>query len=490
MADWRFHLITLPDMQWVDRDLQLQEPNLVESINAPLAITGKLPLGYRMINTPNGKRALVEWGSAIVAEQEGRDPLFGIVDELTTDGDWLIVSAGGFSGYPEGMPWVDGEFSSTGVDPLDVVRLIWSKLQSKPNGDLGVVVDNVKTTTLLGKPEGSRLTLAKARMKSASTEMGYAKEQSEVDAALLQQMADATLAAVGLSPGGLIIRQVSAPSGDKRSKRNVWLKGDADGITEVYTWNGKAWVEVSTSRFNNATDRYFEWVDQKIVLAASKNRYTESKKLYDDAKSAVSDLSEEEAEPYVINWWSNHNLGEIISGLATDTPFDYREETVWTGDDTMSHRLRIGYPNLGVKRENLRLEIGVNVTAPPPLAESEYASEVYVLGAGEGRTMVRASASGNSGRLRRAVVSSEKSVPSKALAQRSARQILSSMDSEWSFEELSLVDHDMCPYGSFDVGDWLYLTGDAGWVNLEQWVRVLEIATDCKTGQISLRVSG
>lgn len=490
MSDWRFHLITLPDLQWVDRDLQLQEPNLVETLNGPLAISGKLPLGYRMINTPDGKRALVEWGSAIVAEQEGRDPLFGIVDELTTDGDWLNVSAGGFSSYPEGMPWVDGEYSSTGVDPLDVVRLIWAKLQDKPSGDLGVVVDDVHTTTLLGKPEGSRLTTAKARMKSVGEELAYAKEQSDADAKLLQQYADATLAAVGLSPGGLIIRQTSAPSGDKRSKRNIWLKGDAVGITEVYIWNGKAWVEVTTTQFNNATDRYFEWTDQKIVLTASKNRYTETKKLYDDAKSAVSDLSEEEAEPYVINWWSNHNLGEIISGLATDTPFDYREETVWTGDDTMSHRLRIGYPNLGVKREQLRLEIGVNVTAPPPLVESEYASEVYVLGAGEGRTMVRASASGNPGRLRRAVISSEKSVATKTLAERSARQIVTSMNPEWTFEELGLVDHPMCPYGSFDVGDWLYLTGDAGWVNLEQWVRVVEIATDCKTGQISLRVSG
>ncbi|MCG2991460.1 hypothetical protein, partial [Escherichia coli] len=73
--------------------------------------------------------------------------------EITTDGDWLVVSAGGFTSYPTGMPWTGKQFSSVSVDPLDVVRLIWDRLQSYEGGDLGVVVDPTKSEVLLGNPE-------------------------------------------------------------------------------------------------------------------------------------------------------------------------------------------------------------------------------------------------------------------------------------------------------------------------------------------------
>ncbi|KLI88552.1 hypothetical protein AA310_12200 [Arthrobacter sp. YC-RL1] len=69
-----------------------------------------------------------------------------------------------------------------------------------------------------------------------------------------------------------------------------------------------------------------------------------------------------------------------------------------------------------------------------------------------------------------------------------ARTEVNARDAEWSFESLSLVDHPMCPYGSFDVGDYLYLTGDAGWTQLDQLVRVTEIAVDCVTGNMDLKV--
>lgn len=488
MSDWRFHLLTLPGGVWVDRDLPLQDALVVTPLSAPASISGQLPLGYRGIETPGGQRALVEWGSGIVAEQEGRDPVFGIVDEISTDGDLLNVSAGGVSSYPTGMPWTGPQFSSTRVDPLDVVRLIWARLQSYEDGNLGVVVDPVKSGTFLGKPEGKELTAAKQRQAYMQEQLDYTKEQAEGDAQLVEQYATKALAAAGLPKGGLLIRQTSAPSGDKRSKRNLWFKGNADGLTGGYTWDGKKWVELPAAKFNAASDWFFQWVEQKEVLKDSKAMLSKTKTEFNEAKSKVSDLSDQKAEPYQLSWWETHDLGAVISDLAKETPFEYREETKWIGDDGLSHRVVIGTPEFGVRREDLRLEIGVNVTAPPPLIESEYASQVLVLGAGEGRSMLNASGYENRGRLRRTAVVERKDLNKLDRVQAQARNEISWRDAEWSFESLSLVDHPMCPYGSFDVGDYLYLTGDAGWAQIDQWVRVTEIAVECKTGNLNLKV--
>lgn len=489
MSDWRFHLLTLPDGEWIDRDLPLQEASITEALSAPASISGKLPLGYRMINDSSGKRALVEWGSAIVAEQDGRNPVFGIVDDLTTEGDWLMVGAGGFTSYPTGMPWIGAPFSSTGIDSLDVVRMIWSDLQAKKNGNLGVVVDTVKSGYILGKPEGHELTVAKERMAFQKKVMDKHNQEVLNIAETVKLWNDGVFAAMGRPTGGTIIRQSTEPKGDKRSKRNVWFEGPSNTeLVDGQVWNGKKWVSVAYSKFLEAAQYYWNWLDQKAALTVAKSNLSMAKEKYNDAKSKVSDLSEQEAAPYQLNWWETQDLGSVISDLAEQTPFEYRESTEWDGDDNLSHRLRIGSPSIGINREDLRLEIGVNVTAPPPLTESDYASDVLVIGAGEGRSQIYSMANGNPGRLRRVAVVERKDFTRKVQVERAARSEIEARNAEWTFESLSLVDHPMCPYGSFEVGDKLYITGDAGWAQLAQWVRVIEITVDCTTGQLDLKV--
>lgn len=350
MADWRFQLLTLPGRVWVDRDLPLQGAQVITALSGAASISGRLPLGYRGVETPDGKRALVEWGAGIVAEQEGRDPVFGIVDELSTDGDWLTVNAGGFTSYPTGMPWTGDQFSSVSVDPLDVVRLIWDRLQSYDGGNLGVVVDATKSEVRLGKPEDAKLTEAKQALDKAKTRLGDAQYYAEEDAQVIQYTTDQTLKAAGLSSGGLVIRSTGEPKGDKRSKRNLWLKGNADGLTAGYTWNGKRWVELSAAKFNAASNHYLSIDAQKAALAKSKEVLKQRKTEHSDAKSKVSDLRDGEAEPYTLSWWENHDLGSVITDLAKETPFEYREHTAWDGEDALKHRLVLGCPEFGARR--------------------------------------------------------------------------------------------------------------------------------------------
>lgn len=358
MAGWRFHAQSIPSRVWLDRDLQLQDAEVTEADTGPASIRGRLPLG----NTTGP--LLREWGTLLVAEQEGQEPVAAIIDRLNPDGGWLQVEAGGFSMYPTGLPWTGPDFAGVSVDPLEMVRKIWAEIQSHPDGDLGVAVDDLASPVRIGRAETTT---------SFTTGAG---------------------------------EDVSFDSG-----------------------------------------------------------------------------------PFRLAWWDTDDLGKVIADLAADTPFGYRERSSWDGDN-ITHRLELGYPGVGARRDDLRFEVGVNITAPPPMADGEYASEVMVMGAGEGRKKVTSGAlrTRAAGRLRRVHIVEDSSIKSKTAAQAAARPYLSALDGEDTAESIDVVDHDFAPFGSFGPGDEIYLQGDAGWIQLDGWVRIKEQTTSCTTGVRTLKV--
>ena len=355
---WRFHVQQIPSGEWIDRDLQLVDAEVTEAENAPGSIRGRLPVG----DTTGAQ--LREWGSLLVAEQPGRDPVSAIVDRLNPDGNWLHVEAGGFTMYPNGLPWTGPDFTGVQVDPLDMVRKIWAEIQSHPDGDLGVVVDALTSPVRVGRAETT----------------------------------------TSFSTGGG--EDVSFDSG-----------------------------------------------------------------------------------PFRLAWWDTDDLGKVLADLAADTPFGYRERSAWDGDD-ITHRLQLGYPRIGARRENLRFEVGVNITAPPPMADGEYASEVLVMGAGEGRKKVTSGAlrTGAAGRLRRVQTVTDSSLTSSTAARAAARPLLDRLSGTDSIESIDVVDHPSAPFGSFGPGDEIRVQGNAGWAQLDDWVRITEQTINCTTGTMSLKV--
>lgn len=355
---WRFHLQSLPSRVWVDHDLQLLGAEVTESVNGPASISGSVALG-----DPSGAQ-IREWGSLIVAEQEGRAPVVGIVDHREVSGDRLVVEAGGFSMYPTGLPWLGETFAGIRVDPLDMVRKIWAEIQSYPDGDLGVVVDQLKSPVKIGTPDV-----------------------------------------------------------------------DSDFTPD----------EEPTSSFGFG--------------------------------------------PFMLAWWATEDLGRVFNDLAADAPFEYRERSAWDGEN-ITHRLQLGYPSIGSRKPDLRFEIGVNVTAPPPVAQTEYASEILLIGAGDGSAKIKADRlTAKTGRLRRVHVATDKSLKSKTAATAAARPLLTKMQPAEMIESLEVTDHPSAPYGTYGPGDVIRVQGDAGWINLDHWVRITELTVDCDTGAMSLKVS-
>lgn len=174
-----------------------------------------------------------------------------------------------------------------------------------------------------------------------------------------------------------------------------------------------------------------------------------------------------------------HDLGQVIADAVKATPFDYIEQHTWASDRVIRHELIGGYPRLGRRRTDLRFVVGENVfELPDATAEGDaYASEVLVLGAGEGSKMVRTHLSRPTTRLRRAAVVTDRSLTSVAAANLRANAELASRTGELAISELTLLDHPHAPIGSYSLGDELFVhTGPAGWQgDMGVWVRLVEL---------------
>lgn len=200
-----------------------------------------------------------------------------------------------------------------------------------------------------------------------------------------------------------------------------------------------------------------------------------------------------ESGPYKLNWWQTDDLGKEIDALAESTPFDYLERHVWKADHSdIDHFVDLGYPSIGA-RKKLRFVLGENIDLPPnvDIAGGAYADELYVLGAGEGRTMIRGSDFRSSEkRLRRPAIVTDKQLRSISDANSRARKELALRLGRGQITEVSVTNHPHAPIGSFRPGDEILLQGEDAWGNFEMWVRVLSITTtpqDAERARMAVR---
>lgn len=185
-----------------------------------------------------------------------------------------------------------------------------------------------------------------------------------------------------------------------------------------------------------------------------------------------------ESGPYQLNFWETHDLGAAIDDLAADTPFQFREIHEWSGG-VITHRMDLAYPRFNVQRKDLRFVVGENVIIQPTVTQAgdEWASELQLLGAGEGRTMVRGSAvMPRGGRLRRVVVVEDKSIKSVTTAGTRAYNLLKARLEIGDITEFTVLDHDLAPMGSVRPGDEVFISLDYDWQEGEGfWVRVQSV---------------
>lgn len=200
------------------------------------------------------------------------------------------------------------------------------------------------------------------------------------------------------------------------------------------------------------------------------------------------------AGPYRWNYWSTHDLGAEVDKLAQNTPLDYIESHSWNGEQ-VDHRLRLGYPRVGRRRSDLRFVVGENVIEEPSVGVGLWASEVTVLGAGEGRKMRSGRASvDRNGRLRRPAVVVDKSLQSNRACNQEASFEIAWRTGANETSTITVMDHPSAPIGSWTPGDEILLQGSGqGWnADLYQWVRILSdvIKVDTDRAVLTIASSG
>lgn len=356
-GDWRFILQGIDGSGTpgpiLHPDLPLTGVSITEGVNATNEMKATISPAEKLI-----KPMLENWGTLVWAEAAGQIRGGGILVHKERTGNALALEIMGLHGYAYGMPYGPNRADSiffVEADPLDIYRHIWTFLQGKPGGNLGLIVDPLKT----------------------GLKIGVELEQGEFD-----------------------------------------------------TQNGPISYE---------------------------------------------------SGPYKLNWYETHDLGKNIDDLASDTPFEFRETSSWNAaGDGVETRIELAYPRFGRRRTDLRFVVGDNVIVSPNVTDSgdEWASEMMLLGAGEGRTMVLGTASlprGN--RLRRVSVEEDKTIKDAKIANTRAYNLLKARIEMGDITSITVLDHQMAPLGAVRPGDEINLSLDYDWQEGEHyWVRVETIS--------------
>lgn len=390
----RYHAYRLPNLELITGAVQLRGATLYRGLNEPGELKATLDKAAAFQNltiegTDKTVPLLSDQGTLLVADPESDDQparafIVGPLEEDSDGQDRVIFSAVGFGHTPKDQPWdpandhvrqaladvpgwrpKTGEVAGVEVDPLDMVRAIWTLLNASPD-TINVEVDATRSPVRIGEEE----------------------------------------------------RTVEFTTGD-------------------------------------GADVSFE------------------------------------TGPYRLNWWDTDDLQKEIDDRATETPFEWREETLFNRDDDSppSFRIRLGYPRFeSVRRDNLHFELDTNVFDAKLADEDEYFSEVLVVGNGEGSQKRRGHhARRHHGRLRKVKVISGQGVDSHRLANEIARKACEQADRDARFiASCTVKDHPAARLGTFDIGDIITIKGQTVWGPHEQDCRIITLEHNVDAHQVEI----
>lgn len=184
-------------------------------------------------------------------------------------------------------------------------------------------------------------------------------------------------------------------------------------------------------------------------------------------------------KPYTLFWWDDTDCGREIDNLAKETPFDYVEFDEWNSTKTdVIHHVIPAYPRMGTRRFDLGFISGENIVSLSLLREEpdQYASEVIVRGAGEGRDSIRGFAANIIGnRIRQSVSITDKSITTHDAATKRAQEELRQRQAFLNIREITILDqHENASLGDFSPGDDILVQVDIYWFDeIQMWCRVI-----------------
>lgn len=499
----RMHVQNLLTGAWWHRDVQgIGNPSITWALNAADSFTCFLAPPRPDMMDSSGNALLLEWRDAIYLEEADEVKFGGIVTSSQLSGPVWTITATGFAGYANGMPYEGANVTRTNIDALDAVRIIWAWLQSQPGGNIGLELGTQKAGVLLGAqiPPGEQTTSTKKASKgdtsiwvadpklfTGSENISFAGYPYTFKSIVLNSAGVPTgqfMLTTGLGEAhnaGDPVFQTSpvvttlsrsAPSG----ANNVWLTNSmafADG--ETITIGGDAYTlnQVVIGTFGQIT-----------LKANTRKAYAKGTKV-----TQVRTIT-----PWQMLWYNSTDCGQEVTSIQQEAIFDWRERHYWpdASKSTIRHQMLFGVPRLGGRLTGLRFAEGENIVQAATVVRdgSKYANDVIGLGAGSGSAQIRTTAANtNTGRLRRSYIYTDQTIYTTARLATKATKVLTAMQNIDTVTSIVIRNHPNAPWGSFSPGDDIPVMLASGWRNTVIWSRIIQMTQDPTTDLMTLSLA-
>lgn len=454
--------------QFLDFNVPLQGVSIEEVLSGHNGLTGTITPEYPHLKGSDGKPILTEGGSAIWAESpDGEIRGGGLLSHsgFNSEGQWSIECVD-LTGTASELPY-DGADFFINVDPMDLFRFVWTHIQSHRNHNLGISIDPTTSPVRLGGDLVQRV--------------GFDLEP-DVSEDLEPQPAPA-------APPRYPTNKLWREAGVKAMKATGWkadvvdaaLKKwlDKDALVREGKWP-KGGLTEKERTIRDSTINKIGWPPDPPNPGNRTVNVVDNQPRAEPPEGGDPVAPEEgavtwEYDAYKLNWYETLDLAGEVDDLAASTPFDWHLTHRWEGDE-IRHHIRLGYPRIGRRRDDLRFVVGENIHKAPDVERvgEQYANEVLVLGAGEGSAMITGRAfRTDDGRVRKVVVISDPSIKTEEAARHRAETELALRFNIENFAEVVVADHPHAALGSIDLGDEILVEGDIGWLEISTWCRVV-----------------
>lgn len=145
MSAWRYLVFAEPGGGFLG-EIELAEVSISRVLSGPGRLTGTLR------GPSNALTILRPYAVSIWAEDpSGTIRAGGLLMPMGVSEGGIELDVAGLSCYPSGQPWLATPIDYYDTDPADIFREIWRHLQALNRGNIGVVVDNLKTGKRVGE---------------------------------------------------------------------------------------------------------------------------------------------------------------------------------------------------------------------------------------------------------------------------------------------------------------------------------------------------
>lgn len=457
------------------------------SLNAPGDITFTVPPEWHDATDAAGDKVFGKRQTLVVVERANRTIRnVGLVDDLTLTEDSLDVSCGGYSMVlGQSGPWEGRQGWFMETDPVEVFRMIVDQVQSYADADLGIrVTGDRRSGSMVGYPGSKRWQQAKRALDAARPSFDLWTDRLRKRERAQQRLMEAVFKAVGMRRIGSIAVSDNEPDNPGWAHDStIWVREETG---RAYRWRNGRWVNQS-----QADAAVKEWQEMVRLAEYAKREVERYQYQIEPLEERLDELEHGQREPYTLYFWQNHDMNQVVQDLTELGPFEYRERATWRGE-RLDLQLEVGSPRVGVRRDELHLELGVNVQEHPALEHGDVYTGVALFGAGTGSAVLSEQRDLKiKHAVRNVAVETDNDAHTRALVRSAANTLMEDLRKNmgFGFTDLTIHHTEAVPEGSFDVGDQIPITGHLsdGTVHT-QWVRVREATTEWGSNKTSVEV--